>query len=447
MAAKVTAEFVGTFLLVFTVGCNVVGQTAIFAGVSIACVLMVMIYSFGAVSGGNFNPAVSVMLGITKTMGADGMEWKDVGIYCGTQIFAGIAAGFCYFGLFGHTFNLAPAKGFNAFSAGMCEFLYTFMLTFVVYNVAVTKYAAVKANEYYGLAIGFVVIAGAYGAGAVSGGCFNPAVAIGIDVSSAHLGIGWCLVYTVFELLGAAAAAGLSMVIRPADFKEGAEAKTTAAKLTSEFIGTFILVLTVGLNVLGKSPAGAFSIAASLMCMIYALGDVSGANFNPAVTLAIFCSKLDPTQTPADVGMYMGAQIAGGVVAAFTYAAIYAGQTFPLGPGAGYNWAQVAVAEIAFTLVLCLVVLAVAVSTATHSKTMFGLAIGSCVTVGGFAIGSISGGSLNPAVSCGIAASQIMNGGLFYKGLIYSALEFVGAAGAAGLVMATHKTESKDVTA
>jgi len=439
MTSKIVAEFTGTFLLIFTVGCNVLGQTPVWAGVSIASVLMVVIYAFGKISGGNFNPAVSVMLGIVETMKPEtmqedlGMKWKDVGIYCGVQIVAGILAGFCYFALFGHAFNLAPAKGFNWLSAGLCELLYTFMLCFVVCNVAVTKDKKVADNQYYGLAIGFVVVAGAYGAGAVSGGCFNPAVAIGIDVSSIHMGFGWSLVYVVFELLGCALAAVLFKVVRPADFggKSG-----MVSRLTSEFLGTFMLVLTVGLNVLGKSPAGAFSIAASLMCMIYALGDISGAHFNPAVTLAILAYK---QITPKDAGLYMAAQIAGGIAAAFTYAGIYHGETFPLGPGAGYGWAQVAIAEIVFTFVLCLVVLTVAVHSGdTHNATMFGLAIGSCVTVGGFAIGSISGGSLNPAVSFGIAASQILNGGLFYKALIYSALEFVGAAAAAGLVMFSH---------
>merc|ERR1719401_1797168 len=219
-----------------------------------------------------------------------------------------------------------------------------------------------------------------------------------------------------------------------------AEAKPLPAKLVSEFLGTYILVLTVGLNVLGKSPAGAFSIAASLMCMIYALGDVSGANFNPAVTLAIFCSKsvTGNDLSASDMGMYMFTQIIGGIAAAFTYAGIHHGKTFPLGPGAGYGWAQVSVAEIVFTFVLCLVVLCAAVSSKTKTDTMFGLAIGSCVTVGGFAIGGISGGSLNPAVSFGIAASQILNGGFFFKALIYSGFEFLGAAAAAGVVIISH---------
>jgi aquaporin Z len=440
MASKIVAEFTGTFLLIFTIGCNVLGGAGAWAGVSIACVLMVAIYTFGGISGANFNPAVSCTLGITKQLGGPGMDWKDVGIYSVVQIVAGVVAGFSYFALFGKAFNLGPAKGFGLVEAGMCELLYTFMLCFVVLNVAVAT--KTTPNHYYGLSIGFVIIAGAYGAGAVSGGCFNPAVAIGIDVSSAHLGIGWCAVYLVFELIGAALAAGLFKVVRPVEFG-GAEETSIMAKLTSEFIGTFILVLTVGLNVLGKSQAGAFSIAASLMCMIYALGDVSGANFNPAVTLAIFCSKLSD-MSPAEAGSYMVAQVLGGISAAFTYAGIYHGQTFPLGPAKGYGWHQVAVAEIVFTFVLCLVVLCAAVSPKTKTDTAFGLAIGSCVTVGGFAIGGISGGSLNPAVSFGIAASQIMNGGFFFKALIYTAFEFIGAAAAAGIVMVTHADAAID---
>ncbi len=103
---------------------------------------------------------------------------------------AGIVAAFSYAILFRNAFNLSPAKGFGFLSAGLCETLYTFMLCFVVLNVAVAKkyQGEGNGNQWYGLAIGFVIIVGAYGAGVVSGGCFNPAVAIGVDTSSAGLG-------------------------------------------------------------------------------------------------------------------------------------------------------------------------------------------------------------------------------------------------------------------
>jgi len=439
MTAKCTAEFLGTFLLIFTVGCNVLGGSAVWGGVSIACVLMVAIYSLGGISGANFNPAVSMTLGISKAMGGPGLDWKTVGIYCGVQSAAGVAAALCYSALFGESFNLAPAKGFAWYHAGLCELLYTFMLCFVVMNVAAAKKNVQEKNQYYGLAIGFVIIAGAYGAGAVSGGCFNPAVALGIDVSSAGLGFGWCAPYILFELAGAALAAVLFKVVRPEDF-EGE--KTSATELVSEFLGTYMLVLTVGLNVLGKSKAAAFSIAASLTSMIYALGDVSGAHFNPAVTVAILASGRCPDLTPAKAGTFIGAQIAGGIAAAFTYAFIYKGATFALGPVGDFTWAGVSVAEIVFTFVLCFTVLCVAVSERTKASHLFGLAIGSCVTVGGFAIGGISGGSLNPAVSFGIAAAQVLNGGFFYKALIYSVLEFAGGAAAAGVFKITHEVET-----
>jgi len=438
MATKCTAEFVGTFLLIFTVGCNVLGGSGVWAGVSIACVLMVSIYAMGGISGGNFNPAVSVALGISQSMGGPGLDWQTVGMYSSVQSLAGVVAALCYSALFGESFNLAPAKGFSWHHAGVCELLYTFMLCFVVLNVAAAKKNVQEKNQYYGLAIGFVIVAGAYGAGAVSGGCFNPAVALGIDVSSAGLGFGWCGPYIIFELLGAGLAAALFQVVRPGDF--GGE-KSSTTELVSEFLGTYMLVLTVGLNVLGKSKAGAYSIAASLMCMIYALGDVSGAHFNPAVTVAVLASGRCSDLTPSKAASYMGIQILAGLSASYTYAYIYKGATFALGPGAGFTWAGVAVAEVVFTFVLCFVVLSTAVSERTKSSHMFGLAIGSCVTVGGCAIGGISGGSLNPAVSFGIAGAQILNGGYGYKALLYSCMEIAGGLAAAGVFKVTHDVD------
>jgi aquaporin Z len=439
--ARYAAEFVGTFVLVFTIGCNVLSGQPVWGGVSIACSLTVMIYALGKASGANFNPAVSVALGI-----AGKLEWKEVAIYAVTQIIAGVAAGGCYLGMFGESFNLQPVKGHSMWQAGLAELLYTFMLCFVVLNVACSKFHAGK-DQFYGLAIGFVIVAGAYSGGSVSMGCFNPAVAIGIDVASAYFGVFYCLVYTAFELVGAALAAGAFMVCRAesekADEKKepGSAEKAkegTLAKLLSEFLGTYFLVLTVGLNVLSGSAAGAFSIAASLMCMIFALGTVSGAHFNPAVTVAIMAAGRE--KCPLKEGaMYMGVQIVGGICAAFTYSALKGGETFALKPPSS-TWGQVAAAEFVFTFVLAFVVLSVATVKNTLSQ-YFGFAIGMCVTVGGCAIGKVSGGSLNPAVSFGISTSHIMKGGGFWPCLVYTLVEVAAGAAAAGVFMLTQPSE------
>jgi len=429
--AKYIAEFVGTFMLVFTIGCNVLSGQPVWGAISIACVLMVMIYALGKSSGANFNPAVSVALGIAKKL-----EWSDVAIYSVTQIIAGVVAGGAYVAMFGKSFQLQPAKGHTMIQAGIAELLYTFMLCFVVLNVAASNKHAGK-NQFYGLAIGFVIVAGAYSGGSISGGCFNPAVAIGLDVASAYHGVFYCAVYTVFELIGAALAAGAFMFCRSKqEAGNGEEEEELPQKLVSEFLGTYILVLTVGLNVLSGSAAGAFSIAASLMCMIFALGTVSGAHFNPAVTTAII---LRGKQDAKEGAMYMGVQIVGGICAAFTYAFLMNGQTFQLKPKDS-SWAQVAIAEFVFTFVLAFVVLSVATVKNALSE-YFGFAIGMCVTVGGCAIGKISGGSLNPAVSFGISTSHILGGGGFWPCLVYTVIELAAGAAAAGAFKATQPSE------
>lgn len=439
-SARYVAEFVGTYLLVFTVGCNVLSGSPAWAATSIACVLSVSIYALGDVSGANFNPAVSVALGLSNKL-----PWSEVGMYCATQIVAGIVAGLSYGALFFKVFNLEPQADFGWVEAMLAEMLYTFMLCFVVLNVAFARKN--EGNQFFGLAIGFVIIAGGYAVGNISGGALNPAVALGIDISSSGIGFGWGLAYTGFELVGSALAALAFRVVRPDEFG-GSPNYSLRTKLTSEFIGTFFLVLTVGLNVLGKSPAPVWSVAASLMCMIYALGTSSGAHFNPAVTLAILASGRD-LLAPVEAAAYMGIQVFGGLCAAGTVARIYNDgmqnvETFGFGPGDGFSWGHAAMAEVTYTFLLCFVVLSVATVRAP-SKDMFGLAIASSVTAGGYAIGAVSGGSLNPAVSIGIcsASSYILNKGTFYSCLIYTLYEFVGASLAAGVFMVTHSNEYK----
>jgi len=442
--ARYAAEFIGTFMLIFTVGCNVITGQPVWGGVSIACVLTVMIYALGKSSGGNFNPAVSVALGV-----AGKMEWGEVAKYCVIQIFAGVVAAFAYVALFGMhlAFNLAPTQGHTWWQACLVETIYTFMLCFVVLNVAASKVHAGQ-NQFYGIAIGFVVVAGAYGAGSVSMGCFNPAVAFALDAASFWIGFQYGPLYMIFELIGGVLAAVLFKVCRPEesededlpekDGKPEVPEYPIMSRLLSEFLGTYMLVLTVGLNVLSGSKAGAFSIAASLMCMIFALGTCSGAHFNPAVTVAIMASGRGKC-SPGDGIQYILVQIVAGVLAAFTYGAVMSGETFALKP-ALYNWNQVAMAEFMFTFCLAFVVLSVATVKSALSE-YFGFAIGMCVTVGGCAIGKISGGSLNPAVSIGISSSHLINGGGGWPCLVYSLVEIAAGAFAAGVFMLTQPSE------
>jgi aquaporin Z len=285
-------------------------------------------------------------------------------------------------------------------------------------------------------------VAGAYGAGNISGGCFNPAVALGIDATSAKLGFGWSIAYAGYELVGAALAALAYKTVRPEEFTSGAKTGIFE-KLAAEFLGTYFLVLTVGLNVLTGSVAGAFSIAASLMCMIYALGSVSGAHFNPAVTLAILFAGRNKL-TSQDALYYIGAQLLGGICAALSYRGMVhpSKNSFPLAPSS--DWVAIGAAETLFTFVLCFVVLAVA-TTRAPSKDMFGLAIGSCVTVGGLAIGKVSGGSLNPAVSVGIDLVHALDtpAHKFVESLAYTSFEVLGAGAAALVFTNTYVDEYK----
>jgi aquaporin Z len=422
------SEFVGTFLLVFTVGCNVEGATGIAGVLSIASVLMVSIFALASVSGANFNPAVSLALFMNGNFSAGKMA-----TYMVAQVMGGITAGIAYLSMYGTATQLQPNEKYAWHCAGAVEFLYTFMLVFVVLRTAVADVNP-DSKEYFPLAIGFVVVAGGYAAGPISGGCFNPAVAIGVDVASAWEGVYYCGVYSLFEFAGAAAAA---MVHKMIDSPPGVT-PSMAKKCVSEFIGTYFLILTVGFNVLLGSPAGALSIAASLMCMIYALGGVSGANFNPAVTLTLLISgKGDMNVSTA--GAYMASQVIGGLAAAMTYITIV-GEKLALLPASNKGLTTAFIAETIYTFVLCFTVLNVAATSdkkplggGGKANQIYGLAIGFCVVVGGVAIGPLSGGSLNPAVSVALDATS---GKYELHSLAYTAFEFIGAGLAAGVFMA-----------
>ena len=170
------------------------------------------------------------------------------------------------------------------------------------------------------------------------------------------------------------------------------------AKLITEFIGTFFLTLTICLAVVFgtvDSEFAPFAIASTLMVMIYAGGHVSGAHYNPAVTVAIYlrgsCEK-------SDIAPYIASQMA-----AATMAAVIASEVFMPGESGGEEMVMEAVpalaAELVFTFALAYVILNVATSESTEGNGYYGAAIALVVLAGALTVGSISGASFNPAVS------------------------------------------------
>jgi aquaporin Z len=169
-------------------------------------------------------------------------------------------------------------------------------------------------------------------------------------------------------------------------------------KYITEFIGTFFLVLTIGCTVLagGRGVVPPLAIGAALMVMVYAGGHLSGAHYNPAVTLGVW---LRGRIKAADVAPYIGAQIAGALLAALAVSFLRPDAVIDATPP---NMARALVAETLYTFALVYVVLNVATSRNTQGNSYFGLAIGFTVLSGAFAVGDISGGAFNPAVRLGV---------------------------------------------
>jgi aquaporin Z len=199
--SRYVTEFIGTFFLVLAIGFTAVSGTA-HAPLAIGSMLMVMLYLGGHVSGGHYNPAVTIGVRMRG-----GMDPADVLPYFVAQILGAIVAGLMVFAVTGSTFAPAPAQGAGVFAVLLCEAVLTFALVLVVLNVA--THPATEGNSYFGLAIGFTVAAGAYSVGPISGGAFNPAVGIGPILVDALAGGGsWGALwfYLVGPIVGGMAA-------------------------------------------------------------------------------------------------------------------------------------------------------------------------------------------------------------------------------------------------
>lgn len=202
---KLFVEFVGTFLFVFAIGMvteKTTGAGAL-APLAIGSVLMILVFAGGHVSGAHYNPAVSTAVLVRRKLAA-----SEYAGYVVVQLIAALLGALLVKGIGGKQSHAMVASNGKML---VVEFLWTFTLAYVVLNVATAR--ATQGNSFYGLAIGFTVVAGAFAFGGISGGAFNPAVAFGATIFGAfpwsHI---W--IYFVANLLGGSVAAGVFLYLQ-----------------------------------------------------------------------------------------------------------------------------------------------------------------------------------------------------------------------------------------
>jgi len=190
-----------------------------------------------------------------------------------------------------------------------------------------------------------------------------------------------------------------------------------------EFIGTFLLVLAIGLT------GNPLAIGVMLMVMVYMGGHISGAHYNPAVSIAMIFRGLLSVKEAIN---YILSQLAGAFLAAI-FVQWVGGAVMQIAPNGTASVLQILAVEAIFTFALVLVILNVATNPKTEGNSYYGLAIGFTVMAGAFAGGGISGGAYNPAVGTGpILVDAIMGDGNTLSNLWYYLVgPIVGAISAA----------------
>lgn len=205
---KLVVEFIGTFFLFLTIGLTALPPAASIPPLAIGSVLMVMVFAGGHISGAHYNPAVTVAVWLRGRCAT-----REVPGYIAAQVVAAAAAAVVVLN-FKNTPDARSYSGDEMLRVLGAEVLFTFALAYVVLNVATAK--ANAGNSFYGLAIGFTVLAGAFAMGPISSAVFNPAVAVGLCVVNA---LAWdsLWIYLAANFVGGAAAAGIFRWLNPDD--------------------------------------------------------------------------------------------------------------------------------------------------------------------------------------------------------------------------------------
>mmetsp|Transcript_52847 Transcript_52847/g.113236 ORF Transcript_52847/g.113236 Transcript_52847/m.113236 type:complete len:542 (-) Transcript_52847:74-1699(-) len=452
------AEFVGTFSLVLTICVAVAGKSP-FASISIGLVLAIQIYTFGSVSGGLFNPAVTLAVliagrgKICLKRAALYILFQFIGAFCGALVaFGTTQATFCF------DYALTPKGG--AGTSFFLELLYTAALAGTVL-AAGTSFDA--PNDYFGFAIGGVVMAAASACGPFDQGSFNPAVTFGINIvnyfhsnSVQNPDFGAWVVFLLAPLGGGLLAAAIFRGTRSREYMDLELAYALQQpvllreKLLAEFVGTFFLVLTVSVAVASSTFLAPVAIGVILSVQIYTYASVSGGLFNPAVTLAVLLSGRGKMSVP-DALAYMGVQCLGATAAgAIGYGLTDASFFFAYEANSDGNAGTSILLEIFYTGALSGAVLSTGTSWDAPNQ-YFGFAIGGTVLAGAFACGGFDQGSFNPAVTWGINIAHYMDSDAsdtnpsFVNWVYYLTAPLAGGIFAAGIFAGTRWKEIQGI--
>jgi len=480
-------ELLGTFILTTTFVYNYrhMGDP-LWSATSNGLMVMALTYAFGHISGANLNPSISLALLMSGRQSTN-----VVGRLCAVQILGAGCAAAMLRGLTQATVDIGPINEHTWRAVVVVEVVYTGVLCFVYLNCAAStrNNPSHKQNGFIGLAMGFIFVAGGYAAREVSRTVLNSAIAAGLTVVNCRDGFSLSGIgYFVADIAGAFLAAGAYRLTRPAELEHRDETcagafaatmgssrslgwgsaptgvyptkkcqkDTDSARVAAEFFGTFVVIFTKALNRLGTANAvgpEAWSVAASLTSMVYALRDVSGAYFNPAVTFAAWLSGRTNIRLRTAM-FYMVAQVFAGIAASSVFSAMNNGKPMPLTFGARASTAVAIYGEGCFTCLIAYVVLAMTATNAKDARPrsirvgvsssglaqndIAGFAYGACQIAGGFAVGHISGAMLNPAVVLSFNGLDIVKGHFRGDVMLYVVWEFFGAVVATGIFMITH---------
>eukprot|EP00448_Togula_jolla_P016872 CAMPEP_0170577344 /NCGR_PEP_ID=MMETSP0224-20130122/4876_1 /TAXON_ID=285029 /ORGANISM="Togula jolla, Strain CCCM 725" /LENGTH=507 /DNA_ID=CAMNT_0010900247 /DNA_START=67 /DNA_END=1590 /DNA_ORIENTATION=- len=396
------AEFVGVFFIMLCIGCNVSGREEfsdplLILPTSVASMVMALYYGCPKA---HFNPAVTLSLAVTRFV-----EWREVPIYIVSQVFGALAGCLCYQQIHSNPANFLAIHEHprsEYYDLVVCQAIFSTMMCLVF--LCVSPITTKNKKQFYGLAIGFVIIAQRHSVRKVfRDGWNNPAITFSI-YTTAPSSTPTMLCHLLGEFLGV----GLASMIHGLTFPEAYDKPGTfMAKLVAELVGTFFLVVTFACHIFLKTAMGPWAIAATLLCMMCAFGSSSGSHLNPAVTLALRITGRSVDEgSPLSLAafLYVVAQFLGALIAALVIKSISG--TLVLDDVApvfeSFTFRQLALAEAFFTGFLCFVMVSTRAMGTRDLTQVAGLIVGSCMTAAGFAVGAVSAALFNPAVTLGL---------------------------------------------